>query len=229
MLKQLMADRFSFHKTGNKRTVAGYKCEEYSNSFKTPSGESSTTACYSKDAPGAAEYAAFQKATATKLKAALGTASGEGEGGIPGGIPLATHSVHKVTSFSMPGLPPEQAEKLRQMMANHPPMVSEITVTKIASKSLPADTFAVPEGYTKSNMMRPGPRMGMRPSGPGAPVTGMPVTAPPAGWEGRWSPPHRAAKVAASRVLRNLPQAAATLKWRRRAIPTLWTPRRRPL
>ena len=57
MLKQYMADRFNFQKTGNQRTVAGYKCEDYSNSFKTPNGESSTTSCYSTDAPGAAEYA----------------------------------------------------------------------------------------------------------------------------------------------------------------------------
>ena len=183
MLKQLMADRFNFQKTGNKRTVAGYKCEEYSNSFKTPNGESSTTSCYSTDAPGAAEYAAFQKAAAIKLKGTLGTAPGQGEGGIPDGVPLATHSMRKMTSFSMPGLPPEQAEKLRQMMASHPPMVSEITVTKIASQSLPADTFSVPEGYKKTEMMRPGPGMGMRPGGPGAPVT-----VPPAGSGGSMVP-----------------------------------------
>jgi len=197
MAKQFMAERFDFHKTGNQRTVAGYKCEEYSNSFKTPNGESSTTSCYSKGAPGAAEYAAFQKAAATKVKGTLGAASGQGGGGIPEGVPLTTHSMHKVTNFSMPGLPPEQAAKLRQMMANHPPMVSDITVTKIASESLPADTFSVPEGYKKANMMRPlpqmgmrpgGPGMGMRPGGPGAPVTGMPVTVPPAGSGGSMVP-----------------------------------------
>ncbi len=189
MLKQLMADRFNFQKTGNKRTVAGYKCEEYSNSFKTPNGESSTTSCYSTDAPGAAEYAAFQKAAAIKL--ALGAAPGQGEGGIPNGVPLATHSMRKMTSFSMPGLAPEQAEKMRQMMASHPPMVSEITVTKIASQSLPADTFSVPEGYTKAEMMRPGPPMGMRPGGPGVPgvpVTGLPGAVPPAGSGGSMVP-----------------------------------------
>lgn len=189
MLKQFMADHFNFQKTGNQRTVAGYKCDEYSNSFKTPNGESSTTSCYAKDAPGAAEYTAFQKATAAKLKAALGTAWGQGEGSIPDGIPLATHSMHKVTGFTMPGLPPEQAERLRQMMANHPPMVSEITVTKLATQSLPADTFSVPEGYKKTNLMRPGPQMGMLPGGhPGVPVTGLPGAVPPAGSGGSMVP-----------------------------------------
>ena len=184
MLKQFMAERFNFKKTGNQRTVAGYQCEEYTNSVKNAHGESSTTSCYSKGAPGAAEYNAFQMAAANKLKAALGTASGQPEGGIPEGVPLATHSVRKMTSFSMPGLPPAQAEKLRQMMAKRPPMVSEITVTKIDSKSLPADTFSVPEGYTKRDMMRPRPMMGMRPGGPGMPMPGMSVPAPPAGSSG---------------------------------------------
>jgi hypothetical protein len=172
MLKQYMAESFNFQPTGNKRTVVGYTCEESSNSFKTPNGESSTTACYSAGAPGAAEYAAFQKTAATKIRATLGEASSPSHGVIPDGVPLVTHSMHKVTNFAMPGLPPGEADRLRQMMANRPPMVSEITVTKISSQSLPADTFSVPAGYTKSARMRPQPPMAMRPGGPGAPPAG---------------------------------------------------------
>ena len=186
MVKQFMAERFNFKKTGNQRTVAGYNCEDYTNSVKNPNGESTTTSCYSKGAPGAAEYTAFQKAAAVKLKAVLGAASDQGEGGIPDGVPLATHSSRRLTNLSMPGLPPEQAEKLRQMMANRPPMVSEITVVKVTSQSLPADTFSVPEGYTKREMMRPRPQMGMRPGGPGMPMPGM--SEPPAGSGGSLVP-----------------------------------------
>jgi hypothetical protein len=47
---------------------------------------------------------------------------------------------------------PEQAAKLKTMLANRPPVVSKTTVQQIASKDLPADTFAVPAGFTKQEM-----------------------------------------------------------------------------
>ena len=183
IIKQFIADRFGYKKTGNTRTVAGYKCEEYSSSTKTANSESSTTSCFSSDAPGAAEYAAFQETAAAKLQQATGETVNE-KGSLPAGIPLATKSSHKMTGFSMPGLSPEQAAKLSQMIANHPPMLSETTVTKITTQTLPADAFSIPEGYTKRDMPRPGPGMGamggMRPGN----VMGVPPLAAPQGGSG---------------------------------------------
>ncbi len=168
MVRQFIGDRFGYKKTGNTRTVAGYKCEEYTTSTKTPNSESSSTACYSTEAPGAAEYAAFQKAAALKLEQATGGGATE-TGSMPGGIPLATNSSRKLLSISIPGLSPEQAAKMSQIIANHPPMLSETTVTKITTQTLPADTFSIPEGYTKREM--PGPRPGI--AGMGGPMGGM--------------------------------------------------------
>jgi hypothetical protein len=171
-LRQYMSADFNFKKTGTSRTILGYPCSEYSSSAQTPNGQFSTTACYSKKAPGAVEYAAFQKAAALKLKSQN---AGESSGVLPEGVPLATHSVRKITGFTMPGMPPEQAKRIAEMMAKRPPVVSDTTVTKISSEDLPADTFTVPADYTKRDMrmgMRPGMPMmrpGMRPGMPGGP------------------------------------------------------------
>ncbi|MFZ0887936.1 MAG: DUF4412 domain-containing protein [Candidatus Binataceae bacterium] len=155
-----------FKKTGNQKTIAGYKCVEYTGSGKSPSGEYSETACYSKDAPGAAEYDKLQKAMAGKLGA-----EAAGAGNRPEGVPLESKKTAKITSFSMPGMSPEQAKALTQMLANRPPMTSTTTVTKITDEKLPADTFAIPQGYTKREMPHgPGPSMGK----PAAPPAGNP-------------------------------------------------------
>jgi hypothetical protein len=105
MVRQFMAQNFNYKKTGSKRTIAGYKCEDYSSQAKTATGEFSTTACYSTDAPGAADYAAFQKAVADKIAGEQPQPAGK----LPQGVPLATHSSRKITSFMMPGMPPAQA------------------------------------------------------------------------------------------------------------------------
>ena len=187
MAKQFVGDSFNYQKTDKKQTVAGYNCVEYTNSSKTPNSVSSTTACYSKDAPGAAEYAAFQKAAALKVSATLGPESA----GIPDGIPLLTHTSRKLTGVTMPGLPPDQATKLSQMMANRPPMVSDLKVIKITAETLPADTFSIPEGYTKRDMMRPGLPPGMHPGiagGMGGGTGGPAIPMPPAGSAGSMVP-----------------------------------------
>jgi hypothetical protein len=158
MLKQFMSADFNFKKAGTSRTVLGYACNDYSSSAQTPNGQFSTTSCYSKKAPGAAEYTAFQKAAALKLK---GDTAGESGGVLPEGVPLVSHSSRKITGFTMPGMPPEQAKRIAEMMAKRPPVVTDTTVTKISSESLPADTFGIPAGFTKRDM-----RMGMRPGGP---------------------------------------------------------------
>jgi hypothetical protein len=63
---------------------------------------------------------------------------------------------------------PEQSAKLKQMMANRPPVVSKTTVTQIASKDLPADTFTVPAGFTRQEMPSAGAGGGMSHMGGGS-------------------------------------------------------------
>jgi hypothetical protein len=160
-MKSLISQHLDYQKAEGQRTVAGFKCQDYKSSGKLPTGEYSATSCFSSDAPGAAEFTAFQTALAAKV--------GSGSAGaakIPEGVPLAIHTVTKMTGFSMPGIPPEQAKMMSQMMANRPPVVSDTTVTKIAAQKLGADTFAVPAGYTKREMpAMPGPGMGHAPMG----------------------------------------------------------------
>ena len=108
MAKSFIAQHMNYEKTGGQRTIAGYKCQEYSSESKTPNGEYSATACYSKDAPGAAEFNAFETAMLEKLKSG---GIGEMEAkSIPEGIPLAIHSTTKITNLSLPSLPPEQTD-----------------------------------------------------------------------------------------------------------------------
>ena len=66
----------------------------------------------------------------------------------------------------MPGMSPDQAAKMKQMLANRPAVVSKTTVTQIASKDLPADTFAIPPGFSKQEMPAGGPMGGAAPPPP---------------------------------------------------------------
>ncbi len=144
-----------YRTTGGGKTIAGYACEEYTKSSKNSNMESSSTACYSKDAPGASDYTAFQKAAALKLAGGSADASG-----VPEGVPLATHVSTRITNFAMPGMAPEQAAqaaRLNTMMAKRPPMTLDYAVTKITKQSLPADTFAVPADYTRREAPTPPP------------------------------------------------------------------------
>jgi hypothetical protein len=64
---------------------------------------------------------------------------------------------------------PEQAARLKQMMAKQGPQTTKTVVTKIATRDLPADTFAAPAGYERRAM-----------GGPGAPPPGAAgASAPP--------------------------------------------------
>src|SRR5262249_34531592 len=65
---QMAAAAQNFKKTGTSREIAGYKCQDYTGGGHVMAGEYSIKECFSKDAPGAAEFAAFQKAVASKLK-----------------------------------------------------------------------------------------------------------------------------------------------------------------
>jgi hypothetical protein len=168
-MAKMMSERMSslnFKKSGPAKTVAGYSCQQYAGAGSMMGNQYSVNGCFSTKAPGARDFDHFQKAMAAKVK---GTAM-EMQGQVPDGIPMQLDSTTKVTNFSMPGMTPDQAEKIKQMLANRPPVVSKTVVTTITSKELPDDTFVVPADYTKQDLPQQGPT--------GAPAAPAPAPAP---------------------------------------------------
>jgi len=170
-----------FTKTGNSRTVAGFKCDDYNGSGKVAMGQFTLVYCVSNKVPGAADYTTFQKAMMSKLKDSSITMPAN----IPDGIPLVQDTTTKMGAFNMPNLPPAAAKQLEQQFANRPPIVAKTEVTKVEEKKIAASEFEIPAGYTKREarmgMGRPGmPGMGghMMGGGPGA---GAAVAPPVAG------------------------------------------------
>jgi len=140
------AGAMDFKKTGTTRTVLGYSCQDYTGSGQSMSGDYTVTECFSTSAPGTKEFTAFQKAMADKLKNVVPASN------TPDGIPLAADSTVQMNKMKLPNLPPDQAAKLQQQLANMKPVVTKTTVTKLEEKTLPADTFTVPAGYTARQM-----------------------------------------------------------------------------
>jgi Domain of unknown function (DUF4412) len=136
----------AFKKTGATHTMSGYQCDEYDSTGKSIMGEFSAKGCFSSQAPGAAEYAAFSKSLAKKFES-VGMATTNGSQ--PDGVPIEMQTSTKLTSFNLPGIPPEQAERLKTMMANRPPTTTKSTTTSIKTADLPADTFTIPADYTE--------------------------------------------------------------------------------
>jgi Domain of unknown function (DUF4412) len=126
----------NFKKTGKSSKVLGYTCDEYAGAGKTPMAEVSAEGCFSTTAPGAAEMGEFDRA-------AKGMTTR-----MPNGIPLTLVSTSKLNpGFSVPGMTPEQAGKLKEMMSKRGPQTTKKVVTKITMLDLPADTFTAPAGY----------------------------------------------------------------------------------
>jgi hypothetical protein len=164
-MAQMMSQRMStlsFKKTGGGKSVIGYACQDYSGAGSMMGNQYSVTGCFSTKAPGAPEFDAFQKKMAAKVKGTAMAMQGE----VPDGVPMQLDSTTKITNFSMPGMSPDQAAKMKQMFANRPPVVSKTVVTQIVSKDLPADTFSVPADFSKQEMPTGGPMGGKMSSGP---------------------------------------------------------------
>src|ERR1700685_664545 len=119
--------------TGSTRDGAGYKCSDYDGGGHRMTGDYTVKECFSTSAPGAGEFAAFEKNMADKLKS-TGTPTGNGE--IPGGVPLALDSTMKMGKVNIPGMAPEQAAKINEMMAKRPPVSTSTMVEKIETKKL---------------------------------------------------------------------------------------------
>jgi Domain of unknown function (DUF4412) len=164
----------NFKKAGSSREIAGYKCTDYNGGGHMMAGDYTVKECFSTSAPGAEEFAAFEKNMADKLKS-TGTATGTGE--VPGGVPLALDSTMKMGKVNIPGMAPEQAAKINEMMAKRPPVTTSTMVEKIETKKLADSDFAVPSGFTKRELPGPGSMM-MK---PGAMKMAPPAGAPNAG------------------------------------------------
>jgi Domain of unknown function (DUF4412) len=143
----------NFKKAGTTREIAGYKCTDYNGGGHMMAGDYTVKECFSTSAPGAEEYAAFEKSMASKLESS-GTKQASGE--VPGGVPLALDSSMKMGHVNIPGMAPEQAAKINEMMAKRPPVMTSTQVEKIESKKLAASDFAIPSDFSKRELPKPG-------------------------------------------------------------------------
>ena len=144
------AAAMNFKKAGTSRQIAGYKCDDYNGGGHAMVGEYTVKECFSTSAPGAAEFSAFERIWASKLKGAGATAAAGGE--VPEGVPLALDATTKMGNVSIPGMAADQAAKINQMMKNRPPVVTSTVVEKIEAQKLASDTFTVPAGFTKKDL-----------------------------------------------------------------------------
>lgn len=151
MMRNQGTSSMNFVKTGGHETIAGYKCDDYTGTGKMGTSEVTVKGCFSTSAPGAADFTAFQKTMVAKTK---GTPM-EMTGRVPDGVPLKIDSTSKLTHVSMPGMSPEQAAKVNQMLAKRPPTVTHMAVTKIKTEKLAASAFEPPAGYTKQEIRMP--------------------------------------------------------------------------
>lgn len=143
------AGAMDFKRGTTTRKVLGYACTDYSGTGQSMSGDFTVTECFSTSAPGAKEFNAFQKAMAAKLKSVVPQSN------TPDGIPLASDSTVHMNTMRIPNLPPAQAQRLQQQLAKMKPVTTKTEVTKLEAKDLPADTFAVPKGYTQRTLGMP--------------------------------------------------------------------------
>lgn len=167
------AAAMNFKKAATSREIAGYKCNDYNGAGHSMAGDFTVTECFSTTAPGAEEFSAFERSVMSKLKSA--GAAVPDSGNVPRGMPLALDATTKMGSnVSIPGMSPEQAAKISQMMKNRPPVVTSTVVQKVETQKLASDTFTVPAGFTKEEP----------PAGPG-----MGMKMPPGGMKGMKMPP----------------------------------------
>ncbi|MHB8381331.1 MAG: hypothetical protein ACYDC3_03180 [Candidatus Binataceae bacterium] len=163
------AGAMNFKKEATTRKIAGYECRDYSATTTSMGGDVSMVDCYSTSAPGSKEYADFMKVYMDKFKSSGAQPTGD----VPDGIPLASDATMKMNKINIPGLSADQQAKLQQMMKNRKPITTQTVVTKIVEKKVSADQFAVPAGYAKRELPKPGEQgghgmMGAPQSGPAA-------------------------------------------------------------
>jgi hypothetical protein len=154
--------------TGKSQVIDGLKCDEFTFTTRMNMGEMSGSQMpaeaaammqgvhmvmqgsmwVAKDAPGAAEYVAFQKAaSAGDMQAAALGASGLG---VPGMEKLtkAMSSVQGMTYLTEMTINIEGTGQIADMMRQMGPMKVTTKVNSIKADGLSDDLFKVPEGFT---------------------------------------------------------------------------------
>src|SRR5262249_28133348 len=126
MMQNMGGVNLNFKKTGASHTLAGYKCQEYDSSGKSLMGEFTAKRCFTSQETGADQYSQFTRTLAKKFEDA---GMAKTSGNQPDGVPMELQTTTKLTNFNVPGMPPEQAERLKAMMANRPPVVTNSTTT----------------------------------------------------------------------------------------------------
>ena len=134
----------SFKKTGSHDKIIGYSCDEYSGAGRVGGNSVSMSGCFSASAPGASDYSNFQREMADKVKGTPIASMWQ----IPQGVPLRLTITTTIGNLPTAGMTAEQANSVNQLLA-HRQFVTDTTVSKISTASLPADSFQVPSGYLK--------------------------------------------------------------------------------
>ena len=142
----------NFKKAGTTRDIAGYKCTDYDGGGHVMQGDYTVKECFSKSAPGADEFAAFEKQMTDKLNSAsASTADRRGSR-----WSAARHGRVDETGDwdggEHPGNEAGAAGKIKETMAKRPPIMTTQVVEKIESKKLADSDFAIPSDYTKKEM-----------------------------------------------------------------------------
>jgi hypothetical protein len=141
-----------FKKAATTHEIADYRCTDYDGSMHVMAGDYTVKECFSTSAPGAEEFAAFEKNMAGKLKSA-GNPHASGE--IPGGVPLASDAMMKMGKVNIAGMAPEEAAGINERMAKRPPIRTTFEVEKIESKRLADSDFLIPSDFTKRDLPAP--------------------------------------------------------------------------
>ncbi len=161
----------NYAKTGKRRMIAGYQCDEYSGSRKFDTVAYYDVVCFSTEAPGAKEYDTFTRALIVKLdpdpKKSLSKLA------VPDGIPLAIQATI-VTGLNppppapsgkqatpspralMPLVPkpatagaPKKPPSTQQSNGGRSTQVLTITVSSVKEESISPAEFNPPAGYVK--------------------------------------------------------------------------------
>jgi len=139
ILRRILPPMVKYKKTGKHLALAGHRCDQYAGVGEINGAVYSVEACYSIDAPGAQDYAAFVKSAMAKAGKASAAASDE----IPDGIPL---ELNATITPKQPQSPAVSTQK--QAIPQAPVEIKWKTVlTSVASRSIAAAEFQPPAGF----------------------------------------------------------------------------------
>jgi len=168
----LVPPMVNYAKTGKRRTIAGYQCDEYSGSRKFATVTYDDVGCFSTEAPGAKEYDTFERGLIVKLdpdpKKPLSKLA------VPDGIPLAIETRIEIGPNPPPaaserqattGTPTPTAPKPAPPGEPKMPPANEVgtaevvtlTVSSVKEQSISSAEFNPPAGYQKQRA----PTMGL--------------------------------------------------------------------